>query len=55
MHYDEAAASFFADFVNRLDVRMIQRRGGLSFANEPFFRLRVGAELFDYVVVRDSL
>jgi hypothetical protein len=41
LHHDEGAVVFLADFVDRTDVRMIQRRCSLCFPVEPFQRLRI--------------
>ena len=43
-HGDEAPALVLADFVNRADVRMVERGGRARFALEPRRRLRVGRE-----------
>ena len=40
-HHDVGLTVFLADFVNRTDVRMIQRRGGTGFASQTFECLRV--------------
>ena len=40
-HGDEGAAAIFADIVNRADVGMIQRGGGLCFALKTLERLRI--------------
>jgi hypothetical protein len=34
-HDDEDAVVFFADLVDRADVGMVQRRGGLGFVDQP--------------------
>ncbi len=36
LHHDERLAGVLVDVVDRADVGMIERRGGLSFALEPF-------------------
>ena len=40
LHRDEGAAFVFANFVNRADIWMIQRRGRTRLALEAFDRLR---------------
>jgi integrase len=40
-HHDEGLLSVLADFVDRANVRVVQRRGGTGFATKTFERLRV--------------
>ena len=52
-HGDEGLAVFFADVVNRADVRMVERGSGLRFALEASERARVVADVFRKKFQRD--
>ena len=41
LHDDEDAAVLFADFVNRADIGMVERGGGLGLVNQPLRRLMI--------------
>jgi hypothetical protein len=45
-HGDESLAVFFADVVNRADIRVIERGGGLRFALKASERAGIGADIF---------
>ena len=46
LHGDERLAFVFADFVDRANVRMVERRGGPGLALKPLERLPVPGEVF---------
>ena len=54
LHRDEGLAVFFANVVNRADIRMIERGGGLRFALEAREGARVGADIFGKEFQRDA-
>jgi hypothetical protein len=53
LHHDEGLSVGFADFVNRADVRVIQRRGVLRFAHQPCSSAIVRGEVL-YQLYRDG-
>jgi hypothetical protein len=53
LHRDEGLAVFFAEVMNRTDIRMIKRGGGLRFALEARERARVVADTFGEEFQRD--
>ena len=42
LHHDEVDAVGRTNVINRDDIRVVQRRGGLGFLNEAPFTLRIG-------------
>ena len=54
LHGDEAAAVVLADFVDRADVRMVQRGRSARLAQESLQRLFVAGDLFRQELQRDG-
>src|SRR5437868_6948314 len=54
LHGDEGAAVLFPNVINRADVRMIQARGGLSFAAKAGEQMLVGSDVLGKELERDE-